>query len=166
MKRLNFLHHHLHHCWTPHPPSRTKKRFIQRDNIVYVYVCIIFQQDKKHESSGPESSTPQNKKKGKKKPNRFKNHIKARALISRLSKGTGQQNKERPSSPTLSYDSGSGDEEGPQLGIGVKTFEKVITDSVSVHWPIQCQVSFFFFNFTTFVLIYITKLKRLQVSEL
>ena len=146
MKRLNFLLllHLLRLCQTPHPPSPTKKRFILRANILYVYI-IIFQQDKKHESSGPESSTPQNKKKGKKKPNRFKNHIKARALISRLSKGTSaQQNKERPSSPTLSYDSGSGDEEGPQLGIGVKTFEKVITDSVSVHWPIQCQVSYLF----------------------
>ena len=98
-----------------------------------------FQEDKKAES--PESSTPQNKKKGKKKTNRFKNHIKARTLISRLSKNSGGQNKERSSSPTLSYDSGSGDEEGLSLGIGVKTFEKKISDTVSVHWPVQCQVS-------------------------
>ena len=99
---------------------------------------INTQEDKKPES--PENSTPQNKKKGKKKTNRFKNHIKARTLISRLSKPTGGQNKERPSSPTLSYDSGSGDEDGLQLGIGVKTFEKKISDTVSVHWPVQCQV--------------------------
>ena len=98
------------------------------------------QEDKKGES--PESSTPLNKKKGKKKTNRFKNHIKARTLISRLNKSSAaSQNKDRPSSPTLSYDSGSGDEDGPQLGIGVKTFEKVISDSVSVRWPVQCQVS-------------------------
>ena len=48
--------------------------------------------------------------------------------------------QERPVSPSLSYDSGSGEEEGPQLGLGVKTHTQRVTEAVSVNYPIQCQV--------------------------
>jgi hypothetical protein len=47
----------------------------------------------------------------------------------------------RPASPTLSYDSGSGDEGArPVKTRPVKTFAQPVTDSVTVHWPLQCQV--------------------------
>ena len=48
--------------------------------------------------------------------------------------------QERPVSPSLSYDSGSGEEDGPQLGLGVKTHTQRVTEAVSVNYPIQCQV--------------------------
>ena len=48
--------------------------------------------------------------------------------------------QERAVSPSLSYDSGSGEEEGPQLGLGVKTHTQRVTEAVSVNYPIQCQV--------------------------
>ena len=47
---------------------------------------------------------------------------------------------ERSSSPSLSYDSGSGDEEGQRLGIGVKTHSQRVSPGVTVNYPIQFQV--------------------------
>ena len=45
-------------------------------------------------------------------------------------------------SPSLSYDSGSGDEAagGGLAGAGVRTFQQEVTDTVAVSYPVQCQV--------------------------
>ena len=52
----------------------------------------------------------------------------------------GPSATERSSSPSLSYDSGSGDEEGQRLGIGVKTHSQRVSPGVTVNYPIQFQV--------------------------
>ena len=90
-----------------------------------------------------EISTPHSKKKAKKKKSssRFKNHAKATLNSLKIKEAVASlTDRDRAGSPTLSYDSGSGDEEGPQLGIGVKTTTQKVSDTVSVNFPIQCQV--------------------------
>ena len=54
--------------------------------------------------------------------------------------GSSAQAPERSSSPSLSYDSGSGDEEAQRLGIGVKTHTQRVSLGVTVNYPIQFQV--------------------------
>ena len=101
-------------------------------------VLLKFSQDEKGDQ---ESLTPQSKKKTKKK-NRLKNSIKAKMAVKRMFGDTnGPSATERSASPTLSYDSGSGDEEGQRLGIGVKTHSQRVAPGVSVNYPIQFQVS-------------------------
>lgn len=100
-------------------------------------VLLKFSQDEKGDQ---ESLTPQSKKKTKKK-NRLKNSIKAKMAVKRMFGDTnGPSATERSASPTLSYDSGSGDEEGQRLGIGVKTHSQRVAPGVSVNYPIQFQV--------------------------
>ena len=91
-----------------------------------------------------EISTPHSKKRAKKKKSsRFKNHAKATLNSLKIKEAVASLGGDcdRAGSPTLSYDSGSGDEEGPQLGIGVKTTTQKVSEEVSVNFPIQCQVS-------------------------
>ena len=89
-----------------------------------------------------EGSSPKTikKKAKKKKTNKFRNHIKATMRLSEMFEKNIDRDGGGAVSPTLSYDSGSGDEEGPTLGIGVKTTTQRVSDSVSVNFPLQCQV--------------------------
>ena len=101
---------------------------------------LVFPQEERN-TQDQEHSTPHHKKKVKRsKSNRLKNHIKASIGIKRVFGGGEGGKDDRTLSPSLSFDSGSGDEEGPQLGIGVKTHSQKISETVSVNYPIQCQV--------------------------
>lgn len=102
-------------------------------------VLLKFSQD---ERGDQESLTPQSKKKSKKK-NRLKNSIKAKMAVKAMfgdKGGPSAHAPERSASPSLSYDSGSGDEEGQRLGIGVKTHSQRVSPGVTVNYPIQFQV--------------------------
>ena len=73
----------------------------------------------------------------------------------------GTSAPERSASPSLSYDSGSGDEEGQRLGIGVKTHSQRVSPRVSVNYPIQFQVTQQ--NYERLVLIYCINFQFLEL---
>ena len=72
----------------------------------------------------------------------------------------GPSAPERSVSPSLSYDSGSGDEEGQRLGIAVKTHSQRVSPGVTVNYPIQFQVTQ---NYERLVLIYCITFQFLEV---
>ena len=79
------------------------------------------------------------KKKQKKEKKKKKSSLKKAFNKFRTTQQVVDDKSGRPSSPALSYDSGSGDDLGPVKNT-VKTFRQSVTESVTVHWPLQCQV--------------------------
>ena len=80
----------------------------------------------------------------------------------RLKAAFAEKPQDRTDSPTLSFDSGSGDDEGPQLGIGVKTHAQKISDEVTVNYPIQCQVNFVSTGGISIYMLYIHSMSGYQ----